>query len=156
VQANPVQLPPLCIEPYVAADLDALIAMWRESFEFGIGVVDPHSLDEQASYFNDKLLPHYTILVAKRQQQLLGFIAFDAESVVQLFVRVGHFGQGLGSALLARAQAQSCGSLWLYTFARNTRARAFYERRGFALIAHGFEPTWQLDDVKYRWVRQPA
>lgn len=30
--------------------------------------------------------------------------------------------------------------------------RAFYEKHGFEIIARGFEPTWQLDDVQYEWV----
>jgi RimJ/RimL family protein N-acetyltransferase len=47
--------------------------------------------------------------------------------------------------------AQSAGSLWLYTFARNRVARAFYEQNGFVDVAHGFEPLWQLDDVRYEW-----
>ena len=50
---------------------------------------------------------------------------------------------------------RSSGSLWLYTFARNYGARAFYERNGFVAIAFGFEPKWQLRDVKYQWVGEP-
>jgi hypothetical protein len=65
--------------------------------------------------------------------------------------RVGHIRQGIGSRLLAWAQSQSTGSLGLYTFARNQRARQFYERHGFRAVAFGFEPTWQLDDVRYEW-----
>jgi RimJ/RimL family protein N-acetyltransferase len=41
----------------------------------------------------------------------------------------------------------------LYAFTQNAGARAFYERNGFVAIAHGFEPVWQLADVKYQWVR---
>jgi RimJ/RimL family protein N-acetyltransferase len=47
--------------------------------------------------------------------------------------------------------AASAGSLWLYTFARNERARRFYERNGFVAVAFGYEPFWQLDDVRYEW-----
>jgi RimJ/RimL family protein N-acetyltransferase len=49
--------------------------------------------------------------------------------------------------------AASVGSLWLYTFARNERARRFYERNGFAAVAFGYEPFWQLEDVRYEWRR---
>jgi ribosomal protein S18 acetylase RimI-like enzyme len=51
--------------------------------------------------------------------------------------------------MLTWAKRQSSGSLWLYTFARNESARSFYERGGLVAIEHGFEPTWQLEDVKY-------
>jgi hypothetical protein len=30
-------------------------------------------------------------------------------------------------------------------------ARRFYERHGFVAVAHGFEPTWRLADVRYEW-----
>jgi hypothetical protein len=55
--------------------------------------------------------------------------------------------------LLSWAKSQSAGSLWLYTFARNEAARSFYERSGFVAIEHGFEPQWQLEDVKYSWTK---
>lgn len=51
------------------------------------------------------------------------------------------------------AKSGSHGHLCLYTFARNARARAFYEKHGFRAVAHGFEPTWHLDDVRYEWTR---
>jgi ribosomal protein S18 acetylase RimI-like enzyme len=71
--------------------------------------------------------------------------------VNQLYVRVGCHGRGIGGELLRSAKQASAGSLWLYTFARNAHARRFYEHRGFLAVAFGFEPTWQLDDVKYAW-----
>jgi ribosomal protein S18 acetylase RimI-like enzyme len=71
--------------------------------------------------------------------------------VAQLHVRPGLHGRGIGSELLALAKARSAGSLWLYAFARNVRACRFYEKHGFVVVARGFEPTWQLEDVKYHW-----
>lgn len=136
--------------------LDELIAMWRASFEAGVGIIDPHTLAEQRHYFLSEVLPHNQVRFALRADQLVGFIAATTESVTQLHVRVGFQRQGIGAQLLAWAKAQSNGSLWLYTFARNGGARAFYERSGFVAIQHGFEPTWKLDDVKYRWARSNA
>jgi ribosomal protein S18 acetylase RimI-like enzyme len=68
-------------------------------------------------------------------------------------VHVKHLRRGLGRQLLDWAKAQSSGGLWLYTFARNSAARAFYESQGFEAVAFGHEPAWQLDDVKYAWRR---
>jgi ribosomal protein S18 acetylase RimI-like enzyme len=142
------------IEDFRPADLAALLPMWRASFEHGVGVVDPHPIEEQAAYFLREVLPLHRVRIARGADgTLLGFVACNAESVAQLYVRVGHHGHGLGSRLLALAKDGSAGSLWLYTFARNARARRFYEHHGFSATAFGFEPFWQLDDVRYEWRR---
>ena len=127
--------------------------MWRASFEAGVGITDPHPLAEQRQYFLSEVLPHNQVRFALLAGELVGFVAASAESVAQLHIRVGFQRRGIGGQLLAWAKAQSSGSLWLYTFAQNAGARAFYERNGFVAIAHGFEPVWQLADVKYQWVR---
>lgn len=137
--------------PFEAHRLDALVVMWRASFERAVGIVDPHPIAEQKDYFMAQVLPQHDVRVALLDGQLAGFVAASRESVTQLFVRIGLQRRGIGAQMLAWAKAQSAGSLWLYTFARNTGARAFYERHGFEAVAFGFEPHWQLDDVRYEW-----
>ncbi len=146
----------LHIRAFEPGDVHALVPMWRQSFEHGVGVVDPHTIDEQVAYFREQVLPAHAVRVVLDGGRLVGFCASNAEWVAQLHVRVEYIGQGIGSRLLDLAKRESAGSLWLYTFARNTNARRFYERHGFVAVEHGFEPTWQLDDVKYRWVRGPG
>jgi GNAT superfamily N-acetyltransferase len=131
--------------------LDELIRMWRQSFEAGVGIVDPHPLDEQRQYFLDSVLPHHAVRLTVLEGRLVGFVAASAESVAQLHVRVGWQRRGIGTRMLDWAKQQSAGSLWLFTFARNHGARAFYARQGFVEVAYGFEPTWQLDDVRLQW-----
>lgn len=139
------------LAPYDASRVDDLVPMWRASFEDGVGIVDPHPIADQKRYFLEQVLPHHDVRFAMLDSELVGFVAANAASVAQLYVRVGWQRLGIGRTLLAWAKRQSSGSLWLYTFARNRRARAFYERHGFVAIAFGFEPMWQLDDVKYFW-----
>jgi ribosomal protein S18 acetylase RimI-like enzyme len=129
--------------------------MWRASFEFGVGITDPHPIAEQVSYFETEVLPKSTVRLALATGTLVGFIAASSESVAQLHVRVGFHRRGVGSQLLDWAKHQSAGSLWLYTFARNRVAQAFYEHHGFRVVARGFEPTWQLEDIKYQWAASP-
>lgn len=152
-QTRPIALPPapVILATYQDAWLDELVPMWRASFEFGVGIVDPHALAEQRQYFLDKVLPQHDVRVAVAGDVLVGFMAASKESVAQLHVRVGWHRQGIGTRLLEHAKHASSGSLWLYTFARNRVARAFYEQHGFVIEAEGFEPTWQLADVRYRW-----
>jgi len=146
----------LCVQDFHSNDTDALVRMWRASFEYGVGIVDPHPLEEQIHYLRTKLLPSYRVRVAREADSIVGFLASNPESIAQLFVRVENIGQGIGKQLLRLAQSESSGSLWLFTFARNVRACRFYEHHGFSAVAHGFEPVWKLDDVKYQWVRRES
>ncbi len=129
------------VEDFQPHDTEALVRMWRASFEHGVGIRDPHPLHEQVEYFHSKVVPVHRVRVVKLAGAIIGFLAANAESVAQLYVRVDNIGQGIGSRLIRLAQTESSGSLWLFTFARNTRACRFYEHHGFVAVAHGFEPT---------------
>ena len=142
---------PISMTEFDAARADELVRMWRESFEGGVGIVDPHPIQEQHDYLMREVLPNNSVRVALAGEQLVGFVAATRESISQLYVRTSEQRRGVGAQLLAWAKAQSCGRLWLFTFARNVGARAFYEKHGFRIVARGFEPTWQLDDLKYEW-----
>ena len=127
--------------------------MWRESFEFGVGVKDPHPIEEQTNALLTRVVPDNDVRVAFLGKRMVGFIAASPVSISQLHVRVGFHRRGIGSQLLDWAKARSSGSLWLYTFARNAAARSFYERHGFRIVARGHEPEWDLDDIRYEWTR---
>ena len=144
----------LTLVEYNASYLEPLVRLWREAFEFGVGITDPHPLSEQREYFVSQVLPANRVTLALIALQLVGFAAASDESVCQLNVQVGLHRQGIGSALLALAKARSSGTLWLYTFARNVKACAFYEKHGFVVVERGFEPHWKLEDVKYSWVAE--
>jgi putative acetyltransferase len=141
------------LSDYKPEDGPELVRMWRAAFEHGVGVQDPHPIEAQLAYLHQKVVPQNTLRLAWRGSVLAGFIAFNPESVAQLHVRVGFHRQGIGSHLLGLAQAQSTGSLWLFTFQKNLVARRFYEHHGFRAVSVGFEPMWQLEDLKYQWLR---
>jgi len=136
---------------YEASYLDRLVRLWREAFEFGVGVTDPHPLADQREYFVSQVVPANRVTLALLESQLVGFIASSPESIAQLHVQVGLHRRGIGSALLALSKVRSAGSLWLYAFTRNIRACQFYEKHGFVAVERGFEPTWKLEDVRYSW-----
>jgi GNAT superfamily N-acetyltransferase len=143
------------IAEFDASRLDELVAMWRASFEFGVGIVEPHPVAEQREYFLSQVLPHNEVRLALLANQVVGFVAASRQSVAQLYVRVGFHRRGIGTQLVTWAKQQSAGSLWLYTFSRNVGARAFYESQGFVPVSASFEPTRQLEDIKYEWVAPP-
>ena len=130
-----------------------LVRMWRDSFEHGVGIVDPNPIEGQLAYFLDEVVPQHTVRVAHVGERIVGFIAASSQTVCQLYVDPPFHARGIGTRLLAWAKQQSQGSLWLFTFERNQRACAFYERHGFTAVARGFEPVWQLADVRYEWAR---
>lgn len=143
----------LTIQSFQPEHEPALVPMWRASFEHGVGVAVPDTLEGHRRYFAEHVLGHASVHVALRDGALVGFMATTPTSVVQLYVHVDHLGQRVGTRLLELAKRRSDGVLLLYTFARNTRARRFYEGHGFEIVEHGFEPVMQLDDVTYRWSR---
>ena len=141
------------IEAFRPEHTDELLLMWRESFEHGVGVVDPHPLAEQRNYLLDAVVPHNTTCVAILEGRIVGFVAATPSSIAQLYVRNGFHRRGIGALLLTWAKERSNGSLWLHTFEQNAVARAFYEKNGFRIVERGFEPLWQLPDLKYQWDR---
>jgi GNAT superfamily N-acetyltransferase len=151
----PKPLEQVRLVPFRAEFEDELVPMWRASFEEAVGIIDPHPLEEQGAYLRREVLPRNSVRVALLQGRIVGFAAASVTSVAQLHVRKGYQRRGIGTLLLDWAKSQSDGSLWLYTFARNARACAFYERSAFKIVARGFEPTWQLEDVKYEWMSSP-
>lgn len=137
-------------EPQLA---DELVRLWRASFEHGVGIRDHHPLAEQMAYFVEQVVPNNAVRVALDEHGLAGFIASTPESVAHLYVRVASIGQGIGGRLLRLAMAESCGSLRLYTFARNLRARGFYEHHGFVETGRESENMWKLEAIRFRWQR---
>lgn len=143
----------LAVSEYSPEHAGDLVRMWRASFEHGVGIRDPHPLEGQLAYLHEKVVPNHRVRLAWQGDTLVGFLAANHESVAQLHVRLGYHRQGIGSYLLSLAKRDSAGSLWLFTFQQNLVARRFYERHGFTAIEFGFEPVWQLADVKYYWAR---
>ncbi len=141
------------IEPYQPRHARPLVELWRASFEHGVGIADPHPLEEQLAFFEAKVHPENTVRIALSAFTLVGFIASTPESIAQIYVGVPFIGRGIGSQMLSLAKSESSGSLWLHTFACNARARAFYERHGFKDSGHGYENMWNLEDIKYIWSR---
>jgi ribosomal protein S18 acetylase RimI-like enzyme len=132
-----------------------LVRMWRSSFERGVGVVDPHPLEAQLAFLQREVVPQHKLLLVLdgAEGPVAAFIAFSKEKVAQLYVHIEYQGRGIGTALLDVAKSESSGRLQLFTFARNTLARRFYEKNGFREIGQGFESEWQLADVEYAWLR---
>jgi putative acetyltransferase len=130
-----------------------LVEMWRASFERGVGVTDPHPIEDQLNFFFRQVVPNNKVRVVLEESAIVAFMASTPESVSHLYVSVQSIGQGIGSELLGLAKAESCGSLWLHTFTQNQNARRFYESHGFTEVERESENMWKLESIKYQWRR---
>ena len=130
-----------------------LVAMWRESFEQAVMVIDPHSLDEQLRYLEEKVIPenHVRVVLERDTSAVIAFMASTEDRISQLYVHTKHQNKGIGSALVKIAKQNSRGRLRLATFKANENAQRFYEQHEFRIVSRGFEKEWQLEDIEYEW-----
>ena len=115
-----------------------------------------HSDEETRAWVAEVVLPRQEVWVAEAGGRVVGVTSLEGEMVQQLYILPGYQGIGIGSALLALAKPRRPGGLRLYAFQRNTRARTFYEHRGFVAIAFGdgSDNEEGEPDVLYQWRRE--
>lgn len=86
VTLNPSDLTCRChmaldLTEYDASQLEALVLLWREAFEFGVGFKDPNPLSKLREYFCSEVLPINRVTLAFSSSQLVGFVAASADFV---------------------------------------------------------------------------
>lgn len=142
--AAPTNLPSIVFRPACSADVDPIADVyWRSRTELVACAPLAHTFDEVREWIAELLVPSGEVVVAMQADRVVGLSATSSAYGVmwldQLYVDPAYIGRGIGSALLqealTRVPAQT--SVQLYTFAENTRARMFYERHGFVVIAQG-------------------
>ena len=148
--------PGLAVRPYADRDFDDLVRRWHETNLASYAYVEEHrghTLEGAREFFRTRLLSSSAVWVAEQSGTLLGLLALEAPWIRQLAVFPEHQRRGVGTALLRQARACSPAELRLFTFQRNDKARAFYEKHGFTVVAFGISPAPELEpDVEYRWV----
>jgi GNAT superfamily N-acetyltransferase len=148
--------PGLVVRPYVDRDFDHVVRRWHETNLASYPYVEEHqrhTLMDAREFFRNTLLPSCLVWVAEQSETPLGLLALEAPWIRQFAVFPEHQRRGVGTALLGKARECSPTELRLFTFQRNDKARAFYEKHGFAVVALGISPVPELEpDVEYRWV----
>lgn len=117
-----------------------------------------HTDDEVRAWIREVALKRAETWLAKRDGAIVGFIMLMGEEVEQLYVLPGNYRRGIGTTLLNLAKTKRPNGLYLYTFQRNTRARAFYETQGFRIIGtnDGTRNEEQEPDIRYQWTAAAA
>lgn len=139
-------------------ELEAVVRLWRRARED----VQPwlearmgHTPADDLRFFRDTVARENEVWVAVSGGSVLGLLAIAGNRVSQLYVDPPAQRRGVGTALLAQARVLSPRGLQLFTHRRNTRARAFYERRGFRAVRFGTSPPPESElDVLYAWAPQ--
>jgi putative acetyltransferase len=146
----------ISVRSYADRDFDYLVARWHETNLVSYHYVEEHrrhTLEDAREFFRNRLLSSCAVWVAEQSGNLLGLIALEVPWIRHFAVFPEHQRRGVGTALLRKARECSPVELRLFTFQRNDKARAFYERHGFAVLALGISPAPELEpDVEYRWV----
>jgi len=115
----------------------------------------PHTDDETRDYFRRVVGDRPSAWwVARVEDEIVGFMLIDGEDVDHLYVRPGWQRRGIGLTLLNKAKALSPQRLELWTFQRNSGARAFYEAQDFRAVDFTDGCNEENEpDVKYEWRR---
>jgi len=138
-----------------ASEAEDVVAVWERArhdsqpwLEERMG----HTHEDNLRFFRETIMREYELWVACPSGAIAAFLALAPGTVEYLYVDPPCQGTGIGSALLDHAKAASPSGLGLFTHQRNERARAFYERRGFNVVAYGVSPPPESEpDVAYRW-----
>lgn len=126
-----------------AAELDAAAIgeLLLSSFRAALPAIRlVHTDDQVRSWVRDVLVAVHETWVAEQPsgtgegRPIVGFMTLHGSHIEQLYVAVGHWRQGIGSALLDLARARSPRLLELYTFQVNAPAISFYLAHGFTIV----------------------
>jgi ribosomal protein S18 acetylase RimI-like enzyme len=112
-----------------------------------------HTDNEIRVWIREVALKRGETWIAKRDSAIVGFITLLGEEVEQLYVLPGNYRRGIGKTLLNMAKTRRPSRLYLYTFQRNTSARAFYETQGFRIVdmSDGTRNEETEPDIRYQW-----
>ncbi|MCB5911343.1 GNAT family N-acetyltransferase [Streptomyces pinistramenti] len=120
----------MIIRPYRAADEAAVTDLWSRAVRQAHPFIPGEGAGERARALREVYLVRADNWVAEREGTVVGLLGLLGSEIGGLFVAPEAQGRGTGRALVEHA-ASLHGALTLEVFARNDRARRFYEGLGF-------------------------
>ncbi len=131
----------MTIRAGVAADAPALARIHHAARAAALpGLREAHDEVGVAHWLATTMMARHTVRVATAGGVPVGYVGFGSDAVhgpmvLHLYLDPAWHRRGIGSHLLAEASAALGPRLSLFCIARNTGARAFYERHGFRAAA---------------------
>jgi len=145
------------VRPAVPDDSQAaartLIASRRAAERSGAIPVGRHDDEEMERWFTEQVMRTRDVWVAESNGSCVGVVVLDEAWLDHLYVLPSRTRQGIGSLLLATAQALRPGGFDLWVFATNTGAQRFYQRHGLVEVERtdGSGNEEQAPDIRYRY-----
>ena len=146
------------LRPATADDAPAIAQVHRASFGEALWWIPRLHTPEEDLVFFTWVVTEQQVFVVERAGDVVGFSAYDAGWLNQLYVAPGSQNLGIGGDLLdevklAHVDQQSTRPLSAWTFQANEGARRFYERHQFVPVefTDGTGNEEREPDVRYEW-----
>ncbi len=141
------------LRPYCAADEDAAIALWQQTWQQTYPAIDfAARVKWWRERWRDELVPNAAIVVAEQADALVGFVTIDGAGYLdQLVVAPQHWGSRLADTLVGEAKRLSPDRITLLVNTDNARAIRFYRRNGFAFAGEDVNPTSGRPVLRMQW-----
>ena len=141
------------LRSYRAADEDAAIALWQQTWQQAYPEIDfAARVTWWRERWRDELVPNAAIMVAEQAGALIGFVTIDASGYLdQLVVAPDRWGSKLADALVNEAKRLSPDRITLKVNTDNARAIRFYQRNGFAHAGEDVNPTSGRPVLRMEW-----
>lgn len=131
------------IRQYRNDDLEPVLDAWESATRLAHAFMSDEFIAQSRKDVTNIYLPNTDTWVAEVDGEVRGFVALMGNEVGAIFLRPDFHGQGIGRALMDKAQALH-GNLEVEVFKVNKIGREFYSRYGFDFIEEKLhEPTGQ-------------
>ena len=136
-------------------DAEAISDLYFASFRLLTFLPMLHTAEDNRRFVANVILKECAVTVAEDDTGIVSFLALLGEEVRLFYTRPDRIGRGAGTILIEAAKSSGVEALELWCFQANTRARRFYEARGFRAIrfTDGADNEEKTPDVRYRWKR---
>ena len=139
----------------IQADAEAIADVYFASYRLLDFLPKLHDLTSYRWYVANVMLKEWTVTVAEDDSGIVAFVEWRGEEMGHFYTRPDRIGRGVGTQLVEAAKASGVDALELWFFQANTRARRFYEARGFRAIrfTDSADNEERTPYVRYRWER---
>jgi GNAT superfamily N-acetyltransferase len=144
----------MLLRPATAQDAPLLARMHRDARVAAMPWLPVlHTKEEDLAWMTKVVLAKQQVVVAVRDETAIGFMAQSEGWIEHLYVAPSAWRNGAGSTLIQLAKRHQPNGFRLWTFQRNTLARDFYRKRGFAELrfTDGNQNEEREPDVLLGW-----